>query len=155
VPCVQSSYARNPKSAARGGPTRPSSFRQILRAHRGRGSKKAPATFRVKEERPGVGAPAGGAIGRSVLLGHHDREDRLALVARAAQGLQPDQRRGVLPVVVADMQGEAQFVRTDRFCRAKASAKTCLYGASLCVPVRQGNNSQTGNQALAGRFPAR
>ena len=46
----------------------------------------------------------------SILLGHHHGQDRLALVACPGEGLEPDQRRDAFAVVVADVDGEADFV---------------------------------------------
>jgi hypothetical protein len=48
-------------------------------------------------------------VALSVFLRDHDRDARRAVIARPAEGLEPDQRRGALPVVVADMDAEAQL----------------------------------------------
>jgi hypothetical protein len=46
------------------------------------------------------------ALAGSILIRPHDGPDRLAVVPGAAHGLEADERRGPLPVVVADVQGE-------------------------------------------------
>jgi hypothetical protein len=45
-------------------------------------------------------------VTRRTLIGQHDGNDGLAVVPRAADGLEADQRRRSLAVVVADVQGE-------------------------------------------------
>jgi hypothetical protein len=49
-----------------------------------------------------------GMVG-SILIRQHDRDDRLARVARPAGRLQPHQGRGVFAVVVPDMDAEANL----------------------------------------------
>jgi hypothetical protein len=67
----------------------------------------------------GAAANKGGAAGidlgraarwrRSVFVGQKYSDDGFALVAGAADGLQPDQRRGALLVAVADVDAEANL----------------------------------------------
>src|SRR5262249_40265073 len=69
--------------------------------------------------RPGRGRSVGGrgqhagrgrasslSRGSLVLIRQQDRDDRPAFVPRPAEGLEPDQRRGAVAVVVAGAQGE-------------------------------------------------
>jgi hypothetical protein len=42
----------------------------------------------------------------SILDGEHDGDNRLAVVPGAAEGLEPDQGRRALPVVVAEVDAE-------------------------------------------------
>jgi hypothetical protein len=52
----------------------------------------------------GVQGPLAGRLdAASVLVGHQDRDDGLALVAGATEGLEAHQRRRPLAVVVADV----------------------------------------------------
>jgi hypothetical protein len=48
-------------------------------------------------------------VTRRTLFRQHDGNDRLAVVSRSAEGLEPDQRRRVVAVVVADVDPEAHF----------------------------------------------
>ena len=47
-------------------------------------------------------------VTRRTLVGHHHGDNRLALVPRAADRLEPDPRRRPLAVVVADVPGERE-----------------------------------------------
>jgi hypothetical protein len=48
-------------------------------------------------------------VTRRTLVRQQDGDDLLAVIARTAQGLEAHQRRGALAVVVADVNGEADF----------------------------------------------
>ena len=74
----------------------------------------AKPTHASKTPAGGIPAPPAGLPARrprqtrSVLLGKHDGNDRLAVVSRPAHGLEPHQRWRSLPVVVADVNRERQ-----------------------------------------------
>jgi hypothetical protein len=54
--------------------------------------------------------PVAPVVTRRTLLWEHHPDDRLALVAGAAQRLEADQRRRAAPVAVADVQGKVHAV---------------------------------------------
>src|SRR5262249_36485348 len=87
-----------PARPAAGPPDQPRAARPSCRGGAGARRKEA---LRALETRP---------QGTSVLTEQHQGKDGLAAVAGAGEGLEPDQRRNVLAVAVADVDGEANLV---------------------------------------------
>ncbi len=69
--------------------------------HPGPGQEESRGKGQASTRQPGPG--------RSVLIGHQHGKGRLALVAGAAQGLEANERRGAVAVVVADVDAEADL----------------------------------------------
>jgi len=75
-----------------------------------------------------------GASVRSIFVGKHDGEAGLALVVGAGHGLEADQRRAALTVIVADVQGERKHAHAAT--QAEAWLRAAEQARSLGMPGR-------------------